>query len=312
MTTTALTVADREIRDLLADNPNALAPLGLDMLEPEDLRIFPARIKIAHEDDPTIGTGGVKVGQFYNAKTNEVYGDSITFTLLHFARKTRAEYEEPYRKDAPLICGSDDSKSPRESTERRPLTSPQPGPCQTCDRASWKNPDGTDRQKPFCSEQHNFMLNVTTATDTWDAVLLTLQKSRASVAADLRRLCLGGQSRRLLFATTKFVKGDSGNYYVPVFTYGAKLTSEQLSDTLIMARGAYEQYKAGEIFVGADEGDHGNGGDSITPTAEETHMPWDKDPDVAPTPSGEEVAPAQQTASNQPPMPEPPPSSSQF
>lgn len=307
---TELTVAERELHDIAAEGQAAFLALGLEFLSEEDKRIRPARLKIAHEDDPDIGKKGVKAGEFYNAKTGVVYGNELDFTFLHFCTKTRAEYKFPYEKDVPLLCGSDDSVMPRKYDERRPLTEPKPGPCATCDSAQWENPDGTKRQKPPCSEQHNFMLNIDAGENTWDKVLLMLQKTRVSAANILRELAQGAMYKRYLFATRARVKGDSGNYYVPVFSFGARLTPEQSVDTIFLARASHAAYTSGEIYVGADEGEGENGNvDPHAPTAEEKKMPWDDDPDVAPQTASAQSqdVPAPARKNDQPRMPEAPP-----
>ena len=316
-----LTVAQQEMRDIVAEDKNALLALGLEFLSKDDKRIRPARLKIAHEDDPDIGKSGVKAGEFYNAKTGVVYGNSLDFTFLHFVRKTRAEYKIPYEKDAPLLCGSEDGLVPRKNDERRPLTEPKPGPCATCDSAQWEDADGTKRPKPPCSEQHNFMLNVDVGEGAWDKVLLMLQKTRVLAANILRELGQGAMYKRYLFTATKRVKSESGNFYVPVFSFGERLTPEQSVDTIFLARASHAAYTAGEIYIGADEdeGENGNA-NPHAPTAEEIKMPWDADPDVVPQVAPDvvpQVAPDQPQAppvqsnnapvTTQPPMPEPPP-----
>lgn len=269
----------------VSQHPEAMMALGLEFLDEEDKRIRPARLKIAHQDDPDVGQNGVKAGEFYNAKTGVVYGNSLLLAFLHFTRKTRAAYKEPYEADAPLLCASDDSKMPRESTPRRPLTNRHPGPCDTCAWADWENADGTRKRRPECSEQHNFMLNIDVGDNAWDKVLLMLQKTRVPAAGVLRELAQGSMYQRYLFATTKREKGDSGAYYVPLFSFGDRFTPEQREEVLFLARGSHAAYAAGEIYVGADEGDDegdATEADPHAPTAAESAMPWDNDDDVAP------------------------------
>lgn len=310
MSTALTTRQQQEVRELLTHTPDALVAFGEEFLKPENLRFFPARIKIAHKDDDDIG---VKAGEFFNAKTNVVYGKSVEFIFLFFARMTRAEYKFPFEKDVPLLCGSDDGDNPRESTERRPLTRPMPGPCDACDRAKWEDADGIKRQKPPCSEQHNFMINVKTGENMWDKGVVTLQKSRVPAADVLRELCLGVSITQYIFATTKMTEGKSGDYYMPLFTYGPRLTAPQIEDIKTIRAGAFRSYELGEMHIGADEGDDdpGNGGtDPHAPTAEEKKMPWDDDPDVV-APEQPQAPPAAQSV-DQPPMPEPPPFTPDF
>ena len=272
---TALTIAQKELKDLLALDPTALDMIGGEYLTDDDLNIFPARIKIAHKDD---ADSGAKAGEFYNASTSEVYGTSVEFAMLFPMKATRVDYFTPYTKDTPPLCASDDDVNPRESTDRRPLQTRQDGPCATCDRANWEDADGTRRRRPFCSRQRNFMIAIKSDRSGWDKGSLMLQKSRAKSADVLTDLMVRAGLRKSLVVTTKFVEGDSGDFYVTIFGLGGKLGAADISELYDMRRGAYQLYKSGKMVLRADEGDSGETNGS-TPV---THAPVGEHPDEGP------------------------------
>ena len=272
---TALAVqAKQELQALLAADPTALDMVGGENLTAEDLNIFPARIKIAHQDDSDTGA---KAGEFFNASTGEVYGDSIEFAMLFPMKPTRVEYFTPYTKDTPPHCASDDGENPRESTDRRPLQTRKPGPCETCPQASWKDENGVDRRSPLCSRQRNFMIAVKSPKSGWDKGSLMLQKSRVKSADVLTDLMIRAGLRKSLVCASKFVEGDSGDFYVTVFGIGGKLTTPDIVELFEVRAGSKTLYDSGKMVVLADEGDQGSNGS--TPI---THAPVGEHPDDGP------------------------------
>ena len=252
---TALALAEQQLEQLLADDPNLLNMWGGENLEEGDAG-QPPRLKLCQNTTPD---APAESGQFFNTLTGETF-DAIEVIPLLPLVSTRIEYFRPYTKGESPYCASDDGKMPRESTERRQLQNRKDGPCATCPAAQWGDPEvpGGKRIPSICVRQRNFMVMI---RKSGDMAQITMQKTGTPSARQTTALMIAAGIRKSMFLTSKFVQNDSGDYYEPIVTGGGLLPTAELL-RVIELRGEVDRLvKSGEIKVSAEEEiDYTNGG----------------------------------------------------
>jgi hypothetical protein len=247
---TALAQAEQQLQELLAADPNILDMVGGENLEEGDTGQAP-RLKLCQ---PTTTDTTAQMGEFYNTLTGEVFS-AVEVIPLQPLSATRCEYFRPYKKGEPPYCASDDGKMPRESTDRRPLQNPKPGPCASCPSAQWDN----ENNKPsLCTRQRNFMVMI---RQSGEIAQFTMQKSGTKTAKHFTSLMISAGIRKSVIFTSKYVEDDSGKYYVPLATAGGRLPADELIRTIEVRKEVQRLVNLGAIKVASeDEIDYGNGG----------------------------------------------------
>lgn len=275
----ALTVAEErqlaaqaQIDQMLAEDPDLLNMWGGENLEEGDTG-QPPRLKLAHRDNDEIG---VRAGQFYNTLTGETY-ETLEIVVLLPLGPTRVEYYRPFTKGEAPLCASDDARMPRETTDRRPLQDPKPGPCERCPSAQWNDGPKGERVSPPCTRQRNFM--ITLRAEPEEYMRYVLQRTAIPAARNITALAKAAGIRKSIVLASKFIESDKGDYYEPFAVGGSRLNTEELL-RVIEARAEVDRLvREGAIRVAADEEvdfDESNGyvADAPPDQVEEEDLPF--------------------------------------
>lgn len=256
---TALVQAEQQLQELLAADPNILDMLGGENLEEGDTG-QPPRLKLCQRTTPDTTA---EPGEFFNTLTGETFPAVEVVPLLPLTA-TRIEYFRPYTKGEPPYCASDDGQMPRESTERRTLQNPKPGPCASCPSAQWSEENGK-RIAPACTRQRNFMVMI---RQSGEMAQVTMQKTGTPAARQATALMKSAGIRKSIFFTSNFVPNDSGDYYEPLVTGGGRLPADELLRVIEMRGEVDRLVKSGEIQIAAEEeSDYANGNGSAGGTS---------------------------------------------
>ena len=187
-----------------------LTPRGYDEhVRAEDVA-QPPRLRIAQR-----GSEEMPAGTLYNSLTGKQYGATVEAVFLLWETDTAIMWPIKFDKDNDPLCGSDNGKSPNPSTERRPLTNPQRGPCSVCPSHQF----GADGESPRCSRQRNCIVWL---VDDNEPIRLTLQRSSIPTSKTLTNLGRTCNVRKSIYITSKFEDNDKGQYYIYLFTEGKK------------------------------------------------------------------------------------------
>ncbi len=215
-----------------------LLPAGVERLQPEDTG-RPPRLRLSQPNRPI---ESVEPGRWVNTSTGEVY-DSLEVVVLAFLNDTRVLWPPRFSADNVPLCVSDNGRMPafREPDSRR-ATEPRPGPCTTCPEANWQG-----NTPPRCQRQRNFLLAVVTKGGA-EPVLLTLQSTALVPAKQLTQLARMYGLRRTIRMGARLVSDPRGQWYLPIFSAGARLSPEQVLALVELKR------ELGGLLVTADIG----------------------------------------------------------
>lgn len=230
--------AEQQLAALLAQDPTALMPAGIERLEPGDTGM-PPRLRISQPNRP-IKIGDVKVepGLIINTLTGQVWTD-LDIVVLVFLSKTRVMWPRKFDADNDPECLSNDGDFPAEPSDMRKMTNPQIGPCSECGWAQF----GEDSEAPRCKKQRNFLVWL---VEQGGPAILTMQSTGLKSARNLTALAkMKGLGSSVTFVT-QAVEDGRGSWVVPAFVTGRKLTTvEKL--TIIGARNELQN-----LIVSAD------------------------------------------------------------
>lgn len=238
--------AEQELAALLEKDPNLLKMLSHGRVDGGDLAAPPI-CKLAQDQDPE---HGIVEGDFFNTLTWENYGKTVEVVPLINLTKTRANYHRPYKIGEPPYCASDDAKKPRESTDRRPLTDPSPGPCKGCSNASWD--DGT----PLCSLQHNFLVApflTDMPEDQTEALRIMWQKTGVPTARQFRSFMVKSGITKTIVIGAVYKQTDKGKYWEPTVMVGQRLSRVETVRAAYLKIEGDNMVKDGFWHIGADE-----------------------------------------------------------
>ena len=128
-------------------------------------------------------------------------------------------------------CASSDGDTPDESSDIRTLKDPQKGPCADCPSARF-----TDDGPPACKLQRNFLVWL---VENGEPAILTMQSTALKTARHLTTLAKAQGLRKSIVFTTQSIKSDQGNWFVPAFTKGERISNDALL-ALVEARNEME------------------------------------------------------------------------
>lgn len=209
--TKALALAEEQAFAQLAELD--LTPAGFkdNVIKSEDMPRQP-RLRVAQNKNTELG---IEAGTLYNDVSGQAYGNAVEVIFLGWFIDTRVMWPIEYHKDNDPECASNDAITPAESTDQRPLTNPQNGPCASCPSAEW----GPNGEAPRCSRQRNCALWI---VKDEEPVQLTVQKSGMPPAQRLTVLSETCNVQNSIWVTQKYEDNEKGQYYILLFSKSGK------------------------------------------------------------------------------------------
>ncbi len=196
-----------------------LTPAGFaDNIKPDDIP-QQARLRVAQNKNTDLG---IEAGTLYNDVSGQAYGEAVEVIFLGWFKDSRVMWPVDYHKDNDPECASNDGITPAESTDQRPLTNPQRGPCHSCPAAQW----GPNGEAPRCSRQRNCALWI---VQDEEPVQLTFQRSGMTPGKKLTELSDTCNVRRTIWVTPKYEDNEKGQYYVLLYSKGKTKVKPTLS-----------------------------------------------------------------------------------
>lgn len=206
----ALALAEEQALAQLAELD--LTPAGFkDNVIKEDIP-QQARLRVAQNKNTDLD---IEAGTLYNDVSGVKYGNAVEVVFLGWFKDSRVMWPIDYHKDNDPECASNDGIKPAKSTNRRPLTNPQTGPCASCPSAEW----GVNGEAPRCSRQRNCALWI---VQDEEPVQLTVQKSGMPPAQRLTLLSDTCGVRRTIWVTPKYEDNEKGQYYILLYSKSGK------------------------------------------------------------------------------------------
>lgn len=226
MNENALALTEEQALALL--DPADLLPAGMGNLEHGD-SAMPPRLRISQANRPiAIGDTTAPAGSIVNTITGEVFS-SVEIVPLVFLPTSRVMWPATFSADNDPRCLSDDGKVPFVGNGGRIVTDPQAGPCNTCPWSKF----GDDAPPP-CKRQRNFLVLL---LDSMEPAILTMQSTALKAAKHLTTLARTQGLRKSITFIAREEKSDKGQWYVPAFVKGRKLTNAELLAVVEEKRG---------------------------------------------------------------------------
>lgn len=247
----ALTVAEEQALALL--DPADLLPAGMDNLEHGDTGM-PPRLRISQANRPImIGDESAPAGSIVNTVTGETF-DRIEIVPLVFLPPSRVMWPANFSADNDPRCLSDDGKFPFTGNGGRLVTDQQSGPCEVCPWTRFG-----DDTPPQCKRQRNFLVLI---LDSMEPAILTMQSTALKAARNLTTLARTQGLRKSVVFVTRLEKSDKGQWHVPAFVKGRKLTTTELL-AIVEAKGEFANLviQADIESVGVDSTEYGSQGE---------------------------------------------------
>lgn len=200
-TGTALAEVD-ELALLFKENAGA----GLENVRPEDV-VLP-RLSILQPTSPMSSEDGYRQGDIVNGITNENYGKSFEFYVLHYyPNRVMWETDEP---GSDIECSSENN-----------ITGTKYGKCAECPHSQWG-----EKERPRCTEFKNLVVQPTDL----DASPLVLSGKRAALKPVKTLISAMISARKPSFASRwllEVVKNqkESLTWYTPKFTKVGEITT---------------------------------------------------------------------------------------
>lgn len=214
---TALALTEEQALAML--DPMDLMPAGMENLDQGDTGM-PPRLRISQANRPiTVGDTAAPAGSIVNTVSGEIF-DSIEIVPIVFLSPTRVMWPDKFSSDNDPRCLSDDGHVPFVGNGGRVVTDPQVGPCGSCPWARF----GEDAP-PQCKRQRNFLVLL---LDSMEPAILTMQSTALKAAKHLTTLARTQGLRKSVTFIAREEKSDKGQWHVPAFVKGRKLTTAEL------------------------------------------------------------------------------------
>jgi hypothetical protein len=205
-------LAEMDDRELRA----ALQVGGLEKIDPGRHMPTLPRLVLAQKK---VGEN-VNPGEWYiSGREDELGSHEVAHVIpLAFLGDGQVKWPETFSTENMPMCASDDGINPRPSTQQRPLSNPQPGPCATCPDGpnSW----GPNNEPPRCASLLKFLVAVQFTTDEAEdptVCLTSFQRTGMNAGRRLVELITSRYGvRQVIGFSSRFKEGDKGSWYEPV------------------------------------------------------------------------------------------------
>ena len=206
-----------------AKMPDELAVAGADILQREDITV--PRLTLVQSTSKGLPAGFNKhIGEWYNNITGE-FLSSVEGVLLG-VMKQRVAFERQFSADAVALCASDEGLYARKEFIGTTVTDSKTGYiyliqgiCGECPFAKF----GSNGETPLCSLGYVYaMLDMESGLP----FLLRAQRTGIQAARKLNTVVKMMGRVKSIIVTSQHVSSDNGEYEVPVFTTGQKLTTD--------------------------------------------------------------------------------------
>jgi hypothetical protein len=219
------------------DSVESFVVPGMEHVQPGELRI--PLLKLVQAQSRMDGADD-HPGQWHNSVTGEF--DPGPELLIIGVAKGRVMFPATYNADNKPLCGSDDGAAPRaeyvgaslkvlgadEAGEPTITTTVIPKKCADCPFSQW----GEGGEPPKCNEVATFA----GMDKSGLPVLIQIRSTGLRNVPNLKTLIAANGIRKTIHLGSVKESGDTGVYFVPVFTVGAKPNSEWQAGAIRLAR----------------------------------------------------------------------------
>lgn len=208
---------------------------------------MPPRLRISQPNRPIqLGDTEITPGHVVNTMTGETW-ERLDIVPLVFLPSTRVMWPEAFSESSKPECVSNDGENP--DLTREDLANPQPGPCVTCPMSQF-----VDGGKPRCNMQRNFLVWL---VGNNEPAILTMQSTGIKEAKNLTALAKMSGIKKAITLTTRKVRDERGQWFVPQFIRGDVLPVQTIL-LLVEARN-----ELANLVITADTAEPVNGHDVV-------------------------------------------------
>lgn len=211
--------------------PEESQVLGTDTLGRDDLAI--PRLILVQSQHQDLPDHMQHVGLYYNTTTGE-YKPVVSAVMLGIA-KQRVAFPRDFSRDSKALCGSDDAIMPRDEYKGNTVADTKLNEdvfigqqCGACPLSQFS----ADGISPMCALSYNYgMIDA----DSGIPFVFRAQRTGLSAARQLNTIAKMIGRGKIVQLMSKEVNSDAGNYFVPMFSIGDKVTPDLMEFANSMA-----------------------------------------------------------------------------